>query len=215
MSKRVLACVFDGFEELELVAPVDILRRAGIEVVIAKLAPGLERENKTAFTSNSISELSAKHNDTPYAVRGRNGIVLLADRLVSELKSEITDLKFDMIFLPGGPGVDAYKQDKTLHALLHQFNDSGRWLAAICAAPTVLAHAGLLKTKTVTSFPATENEMRPLVGSYSEGRVLVDGKILTSRGAGCAEEFAYQLVETLLDKSAADRQKKAIVSRFE
>lgn len=170
MKKKVLCLLVDGFEEIEAVTPVDILRRADIEVVIASL------KGKTAT--------------------GRCGIHLVAD-------ADLTDVvpsSFDMLFIPGGPGVEELRMDGRAAALARDFDAAGKPVAAICAAPLVLMDAGLLKERRFTAYHSVRGEL----GGGLDERVVVDGNIITSRGAGTALDFSLALVVRLADQATAD-----------
>jgi 4-methyl-5(b-hydroxyethyl)-thiazole monophosphate biosynthesis len=122
MKKRVLCLLFPGFEEIETVAPVDLLRRAGVEVVVASL---------------SGEKL----------VKGRCDISLQADVSLADVAGE----DFDLFLLPGGPGIKAVRADGRAAKLAQSYMQAGKPVAAICAAPTVLKDAGLLDGKRFTS----------------------------------------------------------------
>jgi 4-methyl-5(b-hydroxyethyl)-thiazole monophosphate biosynthesis len=114
---------------------------------------------------------------------------------------------FDVLFLPGGPGVKNLRADpRVREAVLHHHRE-GRWLAAICAAPTVLHDCGLLAGRRFTSHPSVIPE---LPAGRSDDRIVTDGKIITSRGAGTAVEFGLELVALLLGRAKADEIGKAI-----
>ena len=164
----VLTPLPEGFEELEAIAPIDMLRRAGITVITAALS-----------------------EDT--RVTGRNAIIVEADTtLAAHLAASPSPA--DMLFLPGGPGVKHLRADPRIAALVRAHADAGRWLAAICAAPTVLNDAGLLAGRRHTCHTSVLGE---LPGALLHERVVVDGNIITSRGAGTAIDFALMLVEKL------------------
>ncbi len=171
---RVLLPLAEGFEEIEAVTIVDLLRRAGIEVCTA-----------------SLGDLR---------VTGSHGITVVADATLDEAARG----EFEMIVLPGGmPGADHLKNDDRVVALLRRFAAQGRYTAAICAAPGVLAHAGLLEGREATSFPGfLRADSAPGV-RLSEAPVVVDGKVVTSRGPGTAIDFSLALIELLLGKDAA------------
>ncbi len=173
---RVLIPLAQGFEELEAVTIIDLLRRAGIEVVTAALEEG--------------------------PVRGSRGTVLLADTTLDEVK----DQDFDMIVLPGGlPGADHLDQDPRIHALLRRLAGKGRYTAAICAAPKVLAHAGLLDHKKATAFPGVLDALDLRDTELSSQAVQVDGRVITSKGPGTAMDFALALIEQLLGRSEREK----------
>ena len=171
MSK-VLILLAQGCEELEAVTVIDILRRAGVDVMTAGLTHG--------------------------AVRCSRGTVLVPDALLDDvLLDDVLSQAFDMVVLPGGmPGAENLKNDPRVIALLQRMAAHGQYIAAICAAPMALHAAGLLEGKTATSFPGVLDE---LAGThhYTTDAVAIDGKIITSRGPGTAMDFALTLVELL------------------
>jgi 4-methyl-5(b-hydroxyethyl)-thiazole monophosphate biosynthesis len=170
---RVLVPLAEGFEEIEAVTIVDLLRRAGIEVHTASVG-GLQ-------------------------VTGSHGITVAADMSLASAAAA----NYDMIVLPGGmPGADHLKKDARVLELLRRFAAEGRYTAAICAAPGVLAHAGLLQGRHATSFPGfLQADSAPGL-KLSEAPVVVDGKVVTSRGPGTAIEFGLVLIELLAGASA-------------
>ncbi|OHE77282.1 MAG: protease [Verrucomicrobia bacterium RIFCSPLOWO2_12_FULL_64_8] len=167
----VLALLADGFEEIEFTAPVDLLRRAGVEVTVASLA-----DNRHAT--------------------GRSGITAHADATLAE----IGDRLYDLLFLPGGPGVKNLRADSRVHATVKRHAAAGKWLAAICAAPTVLHDAGLLTGHRYTAHFSVAHELPAIL---ADQRVVADGNILTSRGAGTAVDFGLLLVEKLVSGDKA------------
>jgi 4-methyl-5(b-hydroxyethyl)-thiazole monophosphate biosynthesis len=165
---RVLVPLAEGFEEIEAVTVVDLLRRAGIEVHTACL-------------------------DGPQ-VTGSHGIAVLADIALDAARAD----DYDMIVLPGGmPGAEHLKSDARVLALLRRFAADGRYTAAICAAPGVLAHAGLLEGRAATSFPGFLHAGSAPGIRLRDDAVVIDGKVVTSRGAGTAMEFALALIGLL------------------
>jgi len=163
---KVLVPLADGCEELEAVTIIDLLRRGGIEVVSAGLNPG--------------------------TVRASRGVQLVPD---VTLDMALQD-DYDMVVLPGGmPGATHLKDDARIIDLLKKMAAAGKYTAAICAAPMVLAEAGLLKDKQATSYPGALDGVPGV--SVSTAAVVQDGKVLTSRGPGTAMDFALALVETL------------------
>ena len=156
---------------MEAVTLIDLLRRAGIEVVTA----GLDQ----------------------HPVVASRGVRLLPDTTLDQVQ----DQDFDMMVLPGGlPGSDNLDQDPRIHRLLQRLAASGRYTAAICAAPKVLAHAGLLADKSATSYPGVLDQP-----------VVIDGKVITSRGPGTAMDFGLTLIEQLLGKAKRDSVEAALV----
>jgi 4-methyl-5(b-hydroxyethyl)-thiazole monophosphate biosynthesis len=175
---RVLAILAEGFEEIEVVTPVDLLRRAGAEVTLAALTEDLR-------------------------VTGRCGLVLQADTALARVANET----FDCLFLPGGPGVRYLRADKRVLDLIRAQHAAHRWIAAICAAPTVLLDAGVLHARRRTAHFSVAAELPDLL---SHERVVVDGHIITSRGAGTALDFGLAIVERLFSSEKAAEISRSI-----
>jgi len=167
----VLAILADGFEEIEAITPIDLLRRAGAAVTVAALAANIH-------------------------VTGKNGLTVHADTPLGLVESN----DFDCVFLPGGPGVKHLRADPRVRAILLRHHSTRRWLAAICAAPTVLHDAGLLAGRRFTAHFSVANELPALL---ADQRVVVDGNVLTSRGAGTALDFGLLLVEKLFSAESS------------
>lgn len=175
---KVLMPVADGFEEIETIAVVDVLRRAGIDVIVAGF-PG----------------------SMPKSARG---IQIMADKKFADVKPD----DFDAIVLHGGPGWKNLANSQKLMGILKEFDAKGKLLAAICAAPAILAQAGLLEDKRATIFPGMERELpRP-----RDGRVVADGNIITSQGPGTAIEFALRIVSQLVGEDKARQLKRDLVA---
>ena len=164
-----------GCEEMEAVTVVDLLRRAGIDVTTAGL------------------------DDQP--VHASRGMVLVPDTTLDEALQH----SYDIIVLPGGlPGADHLRNDARIINLLREMAGNGKYTAAICAAPRVLAHAGLLDGKRATSFPGALDGASVPGLDYLEQPVVTDGRVITSRGPGTALDFALELIERLSGKQKRD-----------
>ena len=171
----------DGFEEIEALTVVDVLRRADIAV-------------------QSVSMTGSR------TVRGGHDIAVTADLLFQEADYG----KCEMIVLPGGmPGTANLAKHEGLAKQLKGFAQSGKWLAAICAAPSVLGGLSLVKGKRVTSYPGFEQQMTG--AEYTEERVVRDGKLITSRGPGTAIEFSLELVKVLKSEQTAAALRNAMI----
>ncbi len=169
----------NGFEEIEAIATVDILRRAGCELVTV----GVGGKNVT----------------------GAHGIEVTAD--IDE-KEAVTDA-LDMVVLPGGmPGALNLEKSPIVQATIHYCAENDKYIAAICAAPSILGHMGLLKEHTATCFPGFEQELNAKV--VSSDLVCVSGRIITAKGAGAAVDFALQIVEILYDPQKSKMLRKSI-----
>lgn len=177
----VLVPLADGFEEIEAITIVDILRRAGIEVRTAALA--------------NIS------------VNGKHGVTVQADITLDKAREK----DFDMIALPGGPGASRLESDENVLDLLRAFANADKFTAAICAAPKVLKAAGLLDGRRATSFPGVLDESPAKDMEFVKNEaVVIDGKLITSRGPGTAMDFALQLVEVLEGSATREKVEKAL-----
>lgn len=167
----VLAILAEGFEEVEAMTPIDLLRRAGAAVTTAALADGMH-------------------------VTGKNAITVHADTTLATVEGKL----FDCLFLPGGPGVKRMREDPRIRPLVLRHHAADKWLAAICAAPTVLHDAGLLAGRQYTAHFSVAEELPAI---RAADRVVVDGRMLTSRGAGTALDFGLLLVEKLFSAEKA------------
>lgn len=164
----VLIPLAHGCEELEAVTLIDLLRRAQIEVVTASLT-------------------------TDLAVTASRGVTLLADTTLDAVLAD----DFAMIVLPGGqPGTDNLNADPRIHHLLNSLAADNKWLTAICAAPQVLATAGLLDGFQATAYPGVLTDKWPKIKPL-DAAVVIDGRRVTSRGPGTAMDFALTLIELL------------------
>ena len=183
--KKVLVPLAPGFEEIEAITVIDILRRAGVDVVVAGTQPGpIEASRKT------------KH---------------LADCTLDDVRAE----DFDMIVLPGGlPGATNLRNDARIQKFIQILQAKNRRIAAICAAPTVLAAYGVLKDRTATSHPSVRAEVATAAKKISDERVVVDGPIITSQAAGTAMEFAFKLVEILCGPEKAADVNRGVLARL-
>ena len=179
MNKRVLCLLVDGFEEIEMIVPIDLLRRANVEVVTASLG------------------------DSPH-VTGRCAVTIQADAKLADLAAE----SFDLLLIPGGPGVKALRADGRAAKLAKAYVAAGKPVAAICAAPTVLHDAGVLAGRRFTAHFSVHAE---LPASLAAEAVVEDGLLITSRGAGTAVAFGLALVRRLCGQAAADEVAQAIM----
>lgn len=170
-----------GCEELEAVTIIDLLRRGGVEVVTAGLASG--------------------------PVTASRGVVLIPDTTLDQ----VLDRDFDMIILPGGvQGADNLEQDPRVIGLLQRMAAQDKYIAAVCAAPKVLAAAGLLEGKKATSYPGFLDKMDLPGMQFDQAPVVRDGRLTTSRGPGTAMDFALELLEILTDRATRERVEAAL-----
>ena len=177
--KKVILFFANGTEEIEALSALDLLRRAGADVVLAGVG-GRE-------------------------VTGSHGIRITADVDASD----ITSFDFDMVVVPGGmPGTLNLAADKTVGDFIDYADKNGKYLAAICAAPSVLGERGLLRDKEATCYPGFEDKL--LGAKLSDKKVAVDGKTITARGMGVSLGFGLALVEVLCGREVADKLHDAV-----
>lgn len=171
----------NGFEEIEALIPNDILFRSGVETVLV-----------------SISDSKS--------VKSAHGVEIHTNAILAD-----TDLSDgDMIFLPGGmPGSTNLADCVTLNEYLQQYAKEGKWIAAICAAPLVLGHLGLLEGKNCTCYPSFEPE---LLGANPQKKTMVrDGKIITGCGPGAAFALGHEMASVLVNVETADKVLKGMM----
>lgn len=165
----------NGFEELEALAPIDLLRRAGIEVSTVGVGADMITAAHGVTVKTDITSEQIKLNDS-----------------------------LEMIVLPGGmPGADNLENCPEVQATVDYCSENNKYIAAICAAPKILGHKGLLDGRYCTCFPGYESEMKNAVPTGNH--VVVDGSFITAKGAGVSIQFGLKLVEVLTskEKSAA------------
>ncbi|MFZ4582682.1 MAG: DJ-1 family glyoxalase III [Paludibacter sp.] len=164
----------EGFEEIEAIAPIDIFRRAGLEV-----------------TTISITNQKS--------VTGAHGITVMADNIFSE--QEFVENSF--LFLPGGlPGTTNLDNHEALKSLIQSHANRGNNIAAICAAPSILGKLGILKNQEAICYPGFENQL--IQATLSKKDVVSSNNIYTAKAAGSAIEFALKIVTDLKGKEIAD-----------
>lgn len=171
----------EGFEEVEALTVVDLLRRAGIGTDMISIAGTTE-------------------------VEGTNGIRIIADKMLSETDFD----KLDIIILPGGGlGTDNLEACDELMKQLDLFYEQGKPIAAICAAPGILGHRGMLRGRKACSYPSREDQLEG--AGISQEDAVKDGNIITGRGVGCAIAFSLLIVEHFQGRKAADDLAESIV----
>lgn len=180
----IYAFFADGFEEVEAIAPIDVCRRAGITV------------KTVSITSSNV-------------VTGARGIPVVTDSMFAD--NDYSDA--DLLFLPGGmPGSTNLDAHEGLRALIMSHFKTGKMLAAICAAPLVYGHLGILKGVKATCYPGVEPE---LAGAQTTGALVEkDGQFMTGKGPGAALALGYMMVEHFCDKATADALRKGMIYNF-
>ena len=183
MGKKVYIFLADGFEEIEGLTVVDLMRRAKIDIQTVSITDTRE-------------------------ITGSHGICLKTDLIFGQ--TDFTDA--DMLVLPGGmPGTKHLRDYEPLAELLLAFHEKKGRIGAICAAPTVLSGLGILSDRSVTSYPSCEPDIK--AKQYLTDEVVVDGNIITSRGLGTAIPFALCLISQLLGREKAEEIRQSIVYR--
>ena len=175
-----------GFEEVEALAPLDLLRRAGLEVVTVAV-----REAKTNRLIEKLNRLGVSASnlwDDPRTVTGAHGITVTADIVEGALPGRLARASsLEAVILPGGmPGTANLDASPVVEKTLELAADKDAYLCAICAAPLVLGKRGYLEGKRATCFPGFEEY---LTGATVGGKVIRDGKVITAAGMGVAQEF--------------------------
>ena len=182
---KVLVPLANGFEEIEAVSIIDVLRRAEIEVVVA------------ALDSNKL-------------VTGANGIKIEADTSIPNVDVE----SLDMVVLPGGwGGTHALADDENVQAILKQMDQKGKNIGAICAAPFALDKAGVLKEK-FTCYPSVENDIQHEGYMGDASMVVEDQNVMTSRGPGTALCFGLSIVRKLKGEETYTMLKEGLLATY-
>lgn len=184
-DKHVAVFLADGMEEIEALTVVDLLYRAGIPC-------------ETVSITNS-SVVSSSHD-----------VSIVCDREIDDTRFSFDD--YDMLVLPGGmPGTTNLGECDTLTDQVRLFAEDGRQVAAICAAPTILARLGLLEGRRATCFPNLQNVLAENGATVCQDQVVIDGNIITSKGMGTAIPFGLAIVAHYLGQEVADKLARTIV----
>ncbi len=182
---KALVFLATGFEEIETVTVVDVLRRANVNVTVAGL-------------TSTVTE-------------GKHGMKVVPDKSIDDVSVE----DFDAVVVPGGnPGYKNLRKDSRVIAMVKRASESNKILAAICAGPTVLSDAGVLEGKACTIYPGMEEELEAGGGKPKQDMVVVDGNIVTSRGPATALPFALKLAEMLAGKQVAEAVSKKTMANI-
>jgi len=179
--KKVIIFLADGFEEVEALTQVDLLRRAGADMRMVSISDEL-------------------------TVRGSHNIYINADDKIKNICEDDADL----FVLPGGmPGTKNLDASEDVKSIIRNAFESGKYVSAICAAPSVLGHLGVLEGKSACCFPGFEKELVGAEVKYEP--VVVDGNVITSRGMGTAVDFGLKLVEIMFGKEKSIELGKSII----
>ena len=196
-----------GFEEVEALAPLDLLRRAGLQVTtVAVREADINKRIESLFrTGVSATNL---WDESPQ-VTGAHGITVMADITESTFSQKLlSDFAPEAVILPGGmPGTTNLDASPTVERALEMAAASGALLCAICAAPLVLGKRGYLAGKRATCYPGFEDY---LAGATVGGKVIRDGKIITAAGMGVAQEFGLEIISALVSPEKAGEIRTAI-----
>jgi len=175
---NILIPLAEGFEEIEAATTIDVLRRAGLNVTVAGI-PGT-------------------------IIKGSRNVKIIADKKLEDINPD----EFDALVLVGGdPGYKNLGNSQKILKTIHDFDSNKKILAAICAAPLILAREGILDDKKATIYPGFERKLQRPRGNG----VVIDGNIITSQGPGTAMEFALKIVEVLQGKNKSSMLKKELV----
>ena len=183
MTKKVALFIENGSEELEFIAPLDIMRRANLEVDL--------------ISANNQDFITSSHN-----------VKIIADKKINEVNNI---LDYDAIVIPGGmPGSTLLRDNKKIIEFYQTMYNSGKLVAAICAAPIVLSAAGITDNKEVTSYPGFDKEIN-YKNYNSEKAVVIDKNVITAQGPAVAILFGYEIVNYLLQDNTAEDVKQAML----
>ena len=183
MTKKVALFIENGSEELEFIAPLDIMRRANLEVDL--------------ISANNEDFITSSHN-----------VNIIADKKINEVNNI---LDYDAIVIPGGmPGSTLLRDNKKIIEFYQTMYNSGKLVAAICAAPIVLSAAGITDDKEVTSYPGFDKEIN-YKNYNSEKAVVIDKNVITAQGPAVAILFGYEIVNYLLQDNTAEDVKQAML----
>lgn len=174
---RILTILSNGFEELEAIGTIALLKRSGIEVDIYAL------------------------NDTKAS--GKHGLVLSDINILTDV--DLSD--YACLLLPGGPHYAEIESNQLVQSIIKQFIEEEKVIAAICAAPTILGHAGYLENKNYTCFTSMNEDFK---GTYVDQYVVVDDNIITARSAAASIDFAFEIIQKLQGEKQATKIKKEI-----
>ncbi|MBF0710772.1 MULTISPECIES: DJ-1 family glyoxalase III [unclassified Gemella] len=184
MTKKIAVLADNGFEEIELLTPIDVLRRAGLKVDL--------------ISANNAECISSSRN-----------VKILVDKKINDINSI---LDYDAIFIPGGmPGAENLKNNERVIEFFQEMNKAAKLVSAICAAPIVLDKAGLTQNKNITCYPGFENSID--FKSYSESTVIVDGNMITASGPGLALDFSLKLLTYLTNEETSNNIAKAMLKK--
>jgi protein deglycase len=182
---KALVFLATGFEEIETVTVIDVLRRAGVDVTVAGLSANI--------------------------VEGVHALKVVPDKTVDDVNVD----DFDAVIVPGGnPGYKNLRKDPRVINMVKKAFNSKKLVAAICAGPTVLSDAGILENKVCTIYPGMENELKAGGGKPEQDIVVIDGNVMTSRGPATALPFAIKLAEKLAGKQTAEAVSKKTLANI-
>lgn len=173
----VYVLMVDGFEEIEAIEPIDILRRGGVTV-------------------KTVGVFSKK-------VTGAHNITIETDITIDEVSDDA-----ELLMLPGGPGHTNIEKSEKAAELIKKAYETGAYVCAICASPSILGKKGLLKNKKATCFPGFESFLEG--AELSDEKAVWDGKIITGKGAGAAAEFGFLMLEALKGEDIAEQIRSAM-----
>ena len=197
-----------GFEEVEALAPLDLLRRAGLEVVTVAV-----REAKTNQLIERLGRLGVSATnlwDDDRTVTGSHGITVTADITEAALPGRLARASLEAVILPGGmPGTTNLDASPVVEKTLELAAAKDAYLCAICAAPLVLGKRGYLNGKRATCFPGFEAYLE---GATVGGKVIRDGQVITAAGMGVAQEFGLEIISALVSPEKAGEIRAAIQS---
>ncbi|MCK4551421.1 MAG: DJ-1/PfpI family protein [Tenericutes bacterium] len=178
---KFLSIIADGFEDMEALGTIALLRRAGIKVEIASV-----------FNKKTVV--------------GSQGVQVIVDKPMKRVKAS----DYDGLFIPGGAHSFVLRETETVKKLVLEFYEQKKWLMAICAAPTVFGIMGIMDSRKYISFPGTEREMKKAI-RVNEASAVRDGIFITGRSVGVIYDFVFEIIKAVFNQKAVEELKKNIV----
>lgn len=193
----------EGYEEIEALTVVDICRRCGLEVDMVAV-PGAAQADGTANRHGAAQADGA----AALLVKGSHNVAVRMDKTIEQVNFD----EYDMLVLPGGKlGTENLEAHEGLMAQVDAFYEGGRYVAAICAAPSILGHRGILKGRRACCYPGFESQLEG--ADVTEGPVEVSGKVVTARGMGASADFALAIAAIFCGQDRADEMAETICYR--
>lgn len=198
----------EGYEEIEALTVVDVCRRCGLEVDMVAVPGAATQDNTTALHAASQDKAAAASAQDGRWVKSSHNVTVRMDKTFEQVNFD----EYDMLVLPGGKlGTENLEAHEGLMAQVDAFYEGGKYVAAICAAPSILGHRGILKGRKACCYPGFESQLES--AEVTEGPVEVSDKVVTARGMGASVDFALAIAGIFCGQDKADEMAKTICYR--